>query len=245
MNNTTGHSLLRCEQLGFAHKHQEPILQGINLNLNEGASYGFLGPSGCGKSTLLGLLADILKPSQGKVCYQGGLKKEQTSLVLQNYGLFPWMSVAENLDLAVKLRKSKGFIDKEALLDELSIDHLLDRWPHELSGGQQQRVAIARALMINPRLLLMDEPFSAVDSITREKLQDMLWNLWREYGFTLVLVTHDISEAVFLCNQIHILSESPAVVKKTIQNPNHLSIWDRNSHEYFSLCSQVRLAMEV
>ena len=231
-------NLLRCRGLFFQYG-QKNILSNINVDIKKGKSYAFLGPSGCGKSTLLSLIAKLTQPTKGHVNYSS-LCQKKISMVFQDYGLFPWKNIRQNLDLAFNLRQLKSNLDSSTLLKELEIDALLDRLPHELSGGQKQKVAIARSLLFNPDLLLLDEPFSAIDALSREKLQNKFKTLWQRQQFSMILVTHDIFEAVFLAEKIFILSKNPAKIECVIDNEHTKEINLRSSNAYFQLCNLVR-----
>ncbi|MBU9720619.1 MULTISPECIES: ABC transporter ATP-binding protein [Bacillaceae] len=223
----------------------------ISLNIKENSSCAIIGPSGCGKSTLLYGLAGIVKPASGDIFIREQPVKEnrrKTGLILQNYGLFPWKTVWENAILGLKIRSiSMEEIDNTVttILQELDILELKDKFPVQLSGGQKQRVAIARALSIQPDLLLMDEPFSALDAITREALQNLVLSLQQQKKMSIVFVTHNIEEAVFLGQQIVIMDKTEGSIKHIIENKN---FGDRNfrfDEGFFQLCMEVRRIMEV
>lgn len=225
------------------------VLDGISFSLSRGETLSIIGPSGCGKTTLLYILAGLLHPSEGTVGKgEGGGQDEdvRTAFILQDYGLFPWKTVWENVALGPKL---KGQTQKECreittvLLDELGLDTLSDRYPVQLSGGQKQRVAIARALALDPSILLMDEPFSSLDAITRERLQDTLLHTWQDRHLTYILVTHSVEEAVFLGRDIMVLTDRPARVKGMIENPGFGETGFRMNHAFFEKVNEVRRAM--
>ena len=184
-------------------------MQGVDFSLNEGETAALVGPSGCGKSTLLLMLAGLEQPSSGAIKFKGqpmSRPHREIALVLQDYGLFPWKTVHENVVLGLKIRKEP--IDASAveeLLSELDIIKKTDVYPQQLSGGQKQRVALARAQILRPSLLLLDEPFAAVDTLTRERLQDLVAASWRRRRFGLFVVTHNIQEAVRLGSRILIM----------------------------------------
>ena len=199
------------------------ILKDINLKVNEGEFICILGQSGCGKSTLLRLLAGLEKPTSGNIRlgdkYLEGASLER-SVVFQDYGLFPWMTAGENITIALKQRypKMKKEERKEKALEKIAdvgLDgSVFDKLPKELSGGMKQRCAIARAFGIDPPVLLMDEPFAALDAVTRAKLQDLVLNLWKqeENRKTVFFVTHDVDEALYLATDIYVLGQSPSKV---------------------------------
>lgn len=197
------------------------ILKDLNAKVNEGDFVCLLGQSGCGKSTFLRLLAGLEEPSEGTIM-EGDHELKGTSLnrsvVFQDYGMFPWMSAGDNLALALEQRfkeKSKSEI-REIVKNALAAVNLPEgtenKYPKELSGGMQQRCAIARSFALDPKILLMDEPFGALDAVTRAKLQDMVLNLWREQTprKTVFFVTHDVEEALILSTKIFVFGQSPS-----------------------------------
>lgn len=170
-------------------------LERVSFNISAGDIYTFIGPSGCGKSTLLYVLSGIITEYDGKVLINGrsvAPTTQRIGLILQNYGLFPWKNVWQNIMLGRKIKGEPQALDdfSRYVIEQLGIGGLLDRYPHELSGGQQQRVAIARAFLLKPDLLLMDEPFSALDAISCEALQEMFLELWNQNRVTTVFITH-------------------------------------------------------
>lgn len=201
----------------------QTILGGINIDVEAGAFVCLLGQSGCGKSTLLRLLAGLEHPDAGQILIDGkpsaspGLGK---GVVFQDYGLFPWMSAGENVTIALKQRfKSMTFRERrtEAMRRLRAVelpDSCYDKFPKELSGGMRQRCAIARAFSIDPPVLLMDEPFGALDAVTRARLQDLLLDLWQstQPRKTIFFVTHDVDEALLLGTDIYVLGQSPSKI---------------------------------
>ena len=202
-----------------------PVLADIDLAVSEGGTCALIGPSGCGKSTLLKIAAGILPQAKGRVLFRGEPlepAKHIIGFMPQNYGLLPWRRVKDNILLGWRIKRQGEAQDPKAwqeLLSRLGIAHFLDRYPGELSGGQQQRVGLARAFYLRPDLLLMDEPFSALDAITREEMQEVFLDLWRSYGVTTLLVTHQPEEAALLGQRIAVLSPRPASVGHIIDNP--------------------------
>lgn len=199
------------------------VLDGLSFELPAGETLAVVGPSGCGKSTLLYLLAGLDKADRGTVSTGGrDGKTGNISFILQDYGLFPWKTVAENLSLPLELRGEGRARRREAvaaMLDELGLSGLGPRYPVQLSGGQRQRVAIGRALITDPDILLMDEPFSSLDALTREHLQRTVLSLWRRRRPTCVLVTHNVPEAVFLGRRVMVLAGRPARKTLWLDNP--------------------------
>jgi NitT/TauT family transport system ATP-binding protein len=191
-------------------KDRVAALDGIDLDIAPGEFVCLVGASGCGKSTLLNLIAGLDGPSAGSVTSDG-----RTTLMFQESALFPWLTVGANISLALKLRgvpRSERPGRVEELLASVQLDGFGDRRPHELSGGMRQRVAIARAFAQDVDVLLMDEPFGALDAMTRDLLHDELERLWVERGLTVVFVTHNVREAVRLADRVVLLSSRPGRV---------------------------------
>jgi NitT/TauT family transport system ATP-binding protein len=210
------------ENVSFAYGRQA-VLRDISLNARPGDFVCLLGPSGCGKSTLLRLLAGLERPSQGRIIVGGkqvtgpGLDR---GVVFQDYSLFPWMTAGENivfaLEQALPGRKRAEYLEIARIhLSQVGLQNSFDVLPAKLSGGMRQRAAIARAFAIDAPVLLMDEPFGALDAVTRARLQDLLLRLWREQsgGKTVFFVTHDIEEAMLLANTIVVLGLTPGPVQ--------------------------------
>lgn len=225
-------------------------LKGVDLSIDRGGSCVIIGPTGCGKTSLLYLLAGLQKPTSGHVIvnntHLSGVRRE-TSLILQQHGLFPWKNALSNVSLGLTIRgieKREREDRTRALMEKLGIWDVRRSYPAQLSGGQRQRVAIARSLATGPDFLLMDEPFSALDAITRESLQDILLQLWEEKGFTYVLVTHSIEEAVFLGKRIVVLSPRPGSTVKILDNPDMGESGHRMSPSFHAMCSEIRRILE-
>jgi NitT/TauT family transport system ATP-binding protein len=202
--------------------HDFVALQDISLEVHKGEFVALVGPSGCGKSTLLDILAGLAKPSAGAVYIDG---KQVTGpaldrgIVLQGYALFPWRTVRQNVEFGLEIKKVPKGERKEIstrFINLVGLKGFEDRFPHELSGGMKQRVAIARALAYDPEVLLMDEPFAAVDAQTRETLQDELLRIWEETGKTIIFVTHSIEEAAFLADRVAVLTSNPGTLREIV-----------------------------
>jgi len=194
----------------------------INLEIQEGEFICLLGPSGCGKSTLLKIIAGLIPASSGRITIDGkpinGPGPER-AVVFQDYALFPWMTVRDNIEFGLEARKLAPAARKEIstkLLRTVGLSDFADRFPHHLSGGMKQRVSIARALAVNPSLLLMDEPFGALDAQTRQTLQNELLRIWREYRKTVIFVTHSIEEAIYLSDRIVVMTARPGRIKEVV-----------------------------
>ncbi|THB74496.1 MAG: ABC transporter ATP-binding protein [Desulfobulbaceae bacterium] len=227
-----------------AEDHQNHVLSDISFTIKQRSSCAVIGPSGCGKTTLLYLLAGLRQPNTGSVEIQGN---PTVGTILQNYGLFPWKSVNQNIGLGLELQRKPAGLRKKItaeLLKEMGLDGFGDHYPGQLSGGMQQRVAFARALAINPDILLMDEPLSSLDALTRERLQNLILSFRIIKGITLFLVTHSIEEAVFLGSQIIVLGEKPGRIKHVLQNPDCGDTAFRKSDSYFSQCRTLRNMLE-
>lgn len=238
--------MIAVEGLTVNYNGKVKALRDVTFSLPEGASCAIIGPSGCGKSTLLQVLAGLIPPSAGAVAIGGepvSSPRRQTGLILQDYGLLPWKTVWQNAILGLQIR-GEDVAHAERALRDLGLWDFRDRYPAQLSGGQRQRVAIARALALRPDLLLMDEPFSSLDALTREGLQQALLDIWRRGGVTLVLVTHSIEEAVFLGQRILVLSPGPGRVVAEIPNPGAGRNEYRREPEFYARCTQVRDALE-
>lgn len=198
-------------------------LRDINFNIPEGQFVCLLGPSGCGKSTLLNAIAGFSLPTQGDIRVEGKLIIEpgpDRGMVFQEYALFPWMSVADNITFGLKIRNENPEKIQQKLselLQMLKLTDFKDRFPKDLSGGMRQRVAIARVLALDSPIMLMDEPFGALDALTRRSLQDELLKLWSHLKKTIVFVTHSIEESIYLADRIVVMSYRPGTVKKDIE----------------------------
>jgi NitT/TauT family transport system ATP-binding protein len=183
-----------------------------SIRIEPGQFVCILGPSGCGKSTLLNAVAGYVKPDNGEVRVDGDLVTRpgpDRGMVFQQYSLFPWKTVKENVAFGPKIAGLMAEPVANTFLDMVGLTRFADRYPAELSGGMQQRVGIARALANYPRVLLMDEPFGALDSQTRLMMQENLLKIWNEFNITVLFVTHDVDEAIFLADRVLVMSASP------------------------------------
>ena len=231
-------------------------LASLDLVIPSGQFVSVIGPSGCGKSTLLRLIAGLLVPDDGEILVDGrpaesARRLKRIGMVPQSPGLLPWRTVAENARLLADLnrpgagRRTDGAADSASLLDEVGLADVADLMPHELSGGMQQRVALVRALAIDAPLLLMDEPFAALDEITRAGMRDLVGRLVERRSITTVLVTHSIAEAVALSDRVLVTSARPARIVADIDidlpRPRALEIEDDD--QFVDLCAAVRRAL--
>jgi NitT/TauT family transport system ATP-binding protein len=195
-------------------------LKDINLDIKAGEFVCLLGPSGCGKSTLLNAVAGFALPSAGEITVEGKRitgPGPDRGMVFQEYALFPWMTVAQNIAFGLEIqKKDKAEIDLTVnqLLDLLHLNDFRDRFPKDLSGGMRQRVAIARVLALDSPIMLMDEPFGALDALTRRNLQDELLRIWEKLGKTILFVTHSIEESIYLADRIVVMTYRPGTVKR-------------------------------
>jgi nitrate/nitrite transport system ATP-binding protein len=193
------------------------VLAGIDLTIRKGQFVSLIGHSGCGKSTLLNLVAGLLKPTAGTILLAGrhvdGPGPDR-GVVFQNHSLLPWLSCFDNVHLAVErvFNETKAQLKKRTheALDLVGLSHAVDKYPHQISGGMKQRVGIARALAIEPKMLLLDEPLGALDALTRATLQDELMRIVAQTGATVLMVTHDVDEAVLLSDRVVMLTNGPA-----------------------------------
>lgn len=198
-------------------------LQDVNLTVNKGEFLTIVGPSGCGKSTLLDLIAGLALPTSGELFIDDKKITKPAldrGIVMQGYALFPWRTVRHNVEFGLEV-KGVPKKDRQEISDRflklVNLSGFADRYPYELSGGMKQRVAIARALAYDPEVLLMDEPFAAVDAQTRETLQDELLRIWEETRKTVIFVTHSIDEAVALADRVAVMSANPGKVKEIVK----------------------------
>lgn len=220
------------------------ILKNLSLEIENQEFVSFVGPSGCGKSTLLRIIAGLLTPEEGQVEVDGEIVKgpsKERLVVFQDYVLFPWQTVYHNIAIGLKVnKKDKDYVHKKVTwaIDLVGLKGFEKSYPHQLSGGMKQRVAIARALVMNPKILLMDEPFGALDSFTRMKLQDELVRLCGKKEFTTCFVTHDSEEAVYLSDKVIVFTNSPAEIKGII-NIDLPKPRVRTSPEFIALRNQI------
>lgn len=245
--------LVQCESLTFRYPNGTVIFDNFSWQVQRGESWAIVGPSGCGKSTLLYLIAGLRQVTDGALRVDGQVlarPRPQTGLILQDYGLLPWATVRKNAALGLNIRRFYGpdgkhspttethanLSDSEQRVDtwlaRLNIAHIAGQYPTQISGGQRQRVAIARTLALTPDLLLMDEPFGALDTFTREDLQNLTLELQQEQHLSLILVTHNMDEAVFLGRRILVLGQPPNSTPVIVENPQAGSL-DYRTHPEF------------
>jgi NitT/TauT family transport system ATP-binding protein len=243
--------MINLKSVTFAYPHTSPLFENFSLTICRGETWAILGPSGCGKTTLLYLLAGLRQPGSGQISVEGEIltrPRPRSGLILQDYGLLPWATVQENVELGLRVRKFYGEDGKHTPIDfqpgnnvpywlkRLGLDEVADKFPSQISGGQRQRAAIARTLALEPDLLLMDEPFSSLDAITRGDLQSLTLKLCAEQDLTLIMVTHAIEEAVTLGKKILLLSNAPNQCARIFENPTAGQNGYRSTPTYHELC---------
>lgn len=220
-------------------------LQRLNLNIERGEIVSLLGPSGCGKSTLLKMFADIEQPSAGQIRWNG--KRDMQSqckmaMVFQEATLMPWATIEENVRLPLDLKKmpkQQSKVKVQSALESVGLGQFGQSYPRELSGGMQMRASLARAMVIEPTLLLMDEPFGALDEFTRHKLDSDIRQLWQERDLTIVFVTHSIYEAVYLSSRVIVMEARPSrvIADVKIEAPDQRGDEFRNSESFIKQCA--------
>lgn len=240
----------RVYKVFFNERKEEIIaLSDLSFKCKESEFLCIVGPTGCGKTTLLRLIAGLEKPTSGKILIDNqtvdGLS-EDTTLVFQQYSLFPWRNVIDNICFSLEMRgerKEARYEYAKKFIDLVGLNGFEKAFPYEISGGMQQRVAIARALCYNPRFLLLDEPFGALDERTRHRLQEELLSIWQQEQKTVVFVTHNIDEAVFLASRILVMRDRPGRIEEKIAvklpRPR-----DRRSKEFLALHIRIREILE-
>ena len=221
-------------------------LADTSLCVERGTVLALIGASGCGKSTLLRVAAGLIRPTAGTVTSADTPIDPRTlriGFLPQNYGLLAWKTVRENILLGAEIKgewSAERMAAYDALVADLGLSELLDRYPRELSGGQQQRVGLARVFLLAPDLLLMDEPFSALDTITRESMQEVFLSLWKKHAVTTILVTHYVEEALTLAGRIAVMRGTPGRVAEVLDNPFAGDLVRRSSPEFFAMGQELR-----
>lgn len=242
--------LLSFDQVTFYYEKEKEIISNTNLTLDKGEFHCLLGRSGCGKTTLLKLAAGLLVPTCGQVLMNGKLvtkPSEDTGFVFQEPTLLRWKTVLQNVLLPVSLKKKVMIRDiskAHELLRLMGIEQYANNLPGQLSGGQQARVSIARALMMSPSLLFMDEPFAALDALTREELQRDLLHLCKKENMTVLFITHDISEAVYLADIITVMEAGKLMTSFEYPRPQKMDTTWKYSYQFAERCRSVLQELE-
>ena len=225
--------------------HDIKVLDDVNLNIGDGEFVCLLGPSGCGKTTLLRLIAGLDQPTSGEVIADGEVVKKPSGdrvVIFQQYSLFPWLTVLENVMFGLNLKKDRTKEENlkaaERYLESVGLIDFKDSYPHELSGGMKQRVAIIRSLLNHSPILLMDEPFSALDMQNRHMLQEQLIGVWKRFKNTIVFVTHDVDEAIYLADKIVIMDKNPGKIKEVF-DVDMPRLRKRESEEFIKIQEEV------
>ncbi|MCG8560761.1 MAG: ABC transporter ATP-binding protein [Hyphomicrobiales bacterium] len=213
-------TVIHTTDLAVSFDGETPVFEGLNLAIEKGEFVTLVGVSGAGKSTLLRVIADLIPAFRGSVTVDtpDDPGKRPIAMVFQAANLMPWRRVKDNITLGLEGIQVTDAVKRERVawtLKLVGLDEMAERWPYQLSGGQRQRIGIARALAVDPDILLMDEPFGALDAITRTALQDELLRIWQETGKSVLFVTHDIEEAVYLGDRVLLLGDSPARIVET------------------------------
>jgi ABC-type nitrate/sulfonate/bicarbonate transport system ATPase subunit len=252
--------MIQIQDLTFRYPNQSNLFERFDWHAARDETWAVVGPSGCGKSTLLYLLAGLQHPSSGEIRIGGEMltrPRPHTGLILQDYGLLPWATVAENAALGLRIRRFYGpdglhapdsgrmqstEIEKlvGSWLNRLGIAELRDQYPAQISGGQRQRTAIARTLAMDPDLLLMDEPFSSLDALTREDLERLTLELQAETEITTILVTHNIEEAVYVGQRVLVLRRPPHREPIVFENPEAGQADYREKGTFQTRCNEIR-----
>ncbi|HEY7715964.1 MAG TPA: ABC transporter ATP-binding protein [Candidatus Binatia bacterium] len=233
-----------------------PALAKVSLTVEDGEFVALLGPSGCGKSSLLRIVADLLRPTAGSVHIHSlndkGNGRPKTALVFQEYALFPWRTVLENVAFSLEMRgvpRDRRLVRAGDVLARVGLQGFVGAYPHQLSGGMRQRVGIARALAADPEVLLMDEPFGALDAQTRTLLQEELLRVWESERKTVLYVTHSIDEAVYMSDRVVLFSARPGRIKAEypveLPRPRHMEMRGWNAYTKLSLDIWNSLRAEV
>ncbi|OLN23545.1 nitrate ABC transporter ATP-binding protein [Domibacillus antri] len=242
-------SFLTIKDGTYGYQGKEPILHGINWEIEKGGFHCLLGKSGCGKTTLLKLAAGLLKPDSGHIYLHGKEMTEpshECGFVFQSPTLLEWKTVMDNVLLPLSLRRKLTGEDREhaaSILELIGLSEHLNRYPAQLSGGQQSRVALARALIQHPSMLFLDEPFAALDAITREELQDDLLKICQLHNTTVLFITHDIAEAVYLSDRVAVMDQGRIIHAEDVNLAKPRTMKMRYDPYFNELCLQLRQIM--
>ncbi|WP_409200852.1 ABC transporter ATP-binding protein [Methanobrevibacter sp. DSM 116169] len=233
-----------------AHEKEIDVLENVNLSVEDGELICLLGPSGCGKTTLLRLIAGLEQPDSGEIFDGEELVRKPSKdrgFIFQQYSLFPWLTVLDNVMFGLNLNnksKEENLDSAKRYLERVGLSDFMDSYPHELSGGMKQRVAIIRSLLNHTPVLLMDEPFSALDMQNRQRLQEQLIGVWKRFENTIVFVTHDVDEAVFLADKIVVMDKNPGRIKEIV-DISLPRMRNRESMEFIEVQEEVKKLLDV
>jgi ABC-type nitrate/sulfonate/bicarbonate transport system ATPase subunit len=228
------------------------VLQDVSFEIHPREFVCLVGASGCGKSTLLNIAAGLAAPSAGQILVDGidvtGRPGSDRGMVFQGYTLYPWLTVLQNVAFGLQLRrlpKPEQRARAAYFLDVVGLTQFANAYPKQLSGGMKQRVAIARALANEPEVLLMDEPFGALDAQTKEQMQQFLLGLWEKTHVTILMITHDVEEAIFLAQRVHVMGSHPGRIKQTIQTdlPEHHDLEIKLTRDFIQLKREILQAL--
>jgi NitT/TauT family transport system ATP-binding protein len=249
---------IRCRDIAvrfFSDRRTVTAIQGLDLDVGAGEFLTLLGPSGCGKSTFLRVVSDLVQPNRGEIEVLGGTPeaarlRRDIGFVFQDAALLPWRTAIQNVELPLQVgggSARKGRRTPQELLEIVGLKGRENAYPHELSGGMRQRVSIARALASDPKILLMDEPFGALDEITRDRLNEELRRVWKEMGITILFVTHSIHEAAFLGQRVLMLAANPGRVREIVpvNLPEDRRLDVRETPEFVELTAHLRRVLEA
>ena len=247
---------LKEVSLSYSHKRKAEVaaLRQVNVRFEAGSFSAIIGPSGCGKTSLIKIIAALITPSEGSVFVGGSPLNEirrQTAVIFQDFCLLPWKTVMANAELPLRIHGGVSRNDRQkvmSLLAEFGLAAFAKHYPHQLSGGMKQRLAIVRALVAEPEILLMDEPFSSLDALTREDAQDFLLSVQKERRLTIIMITHSIEEAVYLADSVHVMTGvNPGLITEHLEisrdkNLSHASFrGEARFHEYCGILRQALL----
>lgn len=243
--------IISLNNVSFGYTPTQPIIQNFNWTVSQGETWSILGISGSGKTTLLYLIAGLRQIQEGKISLRDTIidqPSHDVGLMLQTYGLLPWLTAERNVQLGLKIRgvpKAERYRIRAEWLERMQISHIAKRYPAQLSGGQRQRVALARVLALETDILLLDEPLSAVDELTRERLQKTLWEITKELQSTLLMVTHSVEEAALLTDNVLVFPDTtpvshPQIIRSPFAGEAMPSREDMDFHRY---CGVIRRAL--
>jgi NitT/TauT family transport system ATP-binding protein len=242
--------IVRLDNVSFTRSNdtKSKLFEDINLSVKEGEFISILGPSGCGKTTLLHLISNLLQPTSGQIIVNAYKdQRPDIGFVFQDYALFPWLNVFENVEFGLKMEKIP-FDEREPrvldILDKVGLKKFRYKFPHELSGGMKQRVAVARVLANDSKILLMDEPFSALDHHIREEMQVFLLDIWEKFNKTIIFVTHHVEESILLADRIFLMYFKAIEIQKEI-TVNLPRPRDASSKEFNDFRDQLILELEI